>query len=124
MHAIKMPGGVTRWVKDDPAPQAVEAIPPTLRHHLGAVLRELRLARGATLRCVSGEAKIALGYLSEVERGIKEPSSEILNNLCDALGITLATLLRIVAERLEPTPADQIQVPDTVAQILELSSSK
>lgn len=101
--AIRTPGGVTRW-REQPA-AAVQASPPaeppTLRSELGHVLREHRLAKQATLRDVSGAAVIAYGYLSEIERGRKEPSSEILDNLCGALGITLAAVLRQVAERLE-----------------------
>ena len=103
MIAVKMPGGVTRWQEQPAADTAVgpPVEPPTLRSELGHVLREHRLANQATLRDVSGAAVIAYGYLSEIERGRKEPSSEILDNLCSALGITLAAVLRQVAERLE-----------------------
>lgn len=51
------------------------------RMAVGQILREERKAQGLTLRQVSAQSSIALGYLSEVERGMKEPSSEILDNL-------------------------------------------
>lgn len=103
MIPVRMPGGVTRWEEHPAADTAADqpAVSPTLRSELGHVLRERRLANQATLRDVSGAAVVAYGYLSEIERGRKEASSEILGNLCDALGITLATVLRQVAERLE-----------------------
>lgn len=104
MIPVKKPGGVTRWEETpaaDTTAGAPSAQPATLRSELGHVLREHRLAGQATLRDVSGAAVIGYGYLSEIERGRKEASSEILGNLCDALGITLATVLRQVAERLE-----------------------
>ena len=64
-----------------------------LRTHLGGALRTARLAQSRSLREVAKSARVSLGYLSEVERGQKEPSSELLNAICDALGITLPALL-------------------------------
>ena len=60
---------------------------------LGDRLRHRRLAEGRTLRDVSAQARVSLGYLSEVERGHKEASSELLASICDALDIRLSTLL-------------------------------
>jgi XRE family transcriptional regulator, stress-response regulator len=69
-----------------------------LRHLLGDVLRRLRLRQGRTLREVSGAARVSLGYLSEVERGQKEASSELLAAICAALGVPLSRVLREVSD--------------------------
>ena len=55
-----------------------------VRREIGDVLRELRLKKGHTLRQVAGRASVALGYLSEIERGQKEASSEILYSVAEA----------------------------------------
>ncbi len=67
-----------------------------LRHAIGAALRRIRLDDGRTLREVALAANISMPYLSEIERGRKEPSSEILAGICTALGLTLVDLLREV----------------------------
>jgi transcriptional regulator with XRE-family HTH domain len=64
-----------------------------LRTQLGNTLRGHRLSQRRTLRDVSGAARVSLGYLSEVERGQKEASSELLASICDALDLELADLL-------------------------------
>jgi transcriptional regulator with XRE-family HTH domain len=69
-----------------------------LRHLLGDALRRLRLRQGRTLREVSATARVSLGYLSEVERGRKEASSELLASICDALGAPLSQLMREVSD--------------------------
>lgn len=69
-----------------------------LRHELGDELRRLRLRQGRTLREVSAAARVSLGYLSEVERGQKEASSELLSAICSALDVQLSTLLDGVVE--------------------------
>ena len=69
-----------------------------LRHLLGDVLRRLRVRQGRTLREVSGAARVSLGYLSEVERGQKEASSELLAAICTALGVSLSHVLREVSD--------------------------
>jgi transcriptional regulator with XRE-family HTH domain len=69
-----------------------------LRHLLGDVLRRLRVRQGRTLREVSGAARVSLGYLSEVERGQKEASSELLSSICTALGVSLSHVLREVSD--------------------------
>ncbi|MBX6767586.1 MAG: helix-turn-helix transcriptional regulator [Actinomadura rubrobrunea] len=71
-----------------------------LRQLLGDVLRQLRLRQGRTLREVSAAARVSLGYLSEVERGQKEASSELLSSICKALGVPLSHVLREVADQL------------------------
>src|SRR3954464_15342927 len=68
-----------------------------LRHVIGATLRRIRLDDGRTLREVSRAANISMPYLSEIERGRKEPSSEILAGICAALGLTLVDLLAEVS---------------------------
>jgi transcriptional regulator with XRE-family HTH domain len=85
-----------------------------LRRVLGDALRAQRQAQHRTLREVSTEAKVSLGYLSEVERGQKEASSELLSSICDALGVRLSAVLRDASatlslaeqmQALEPVPA-------------------
>ena len=68
-----------------------------LRQHIGGSLRERRLQQGRTLRQVSADAKVSLGYLSEVERGQKEASSELLASICEALDMRLSELLMATA---------------------------
>jgi transcriptional regulator with XRE-family HTH domain len=112
-----------------------------LRHLLGDALRRLRLRQGRTLREVSAAARVSLGYLSEVERGQKEASSELLASICGALGAPLSQVLREVSDNFalaelqsepvftvvkelpagvagvpEPSgPADQLVGPDSAA---------
>ncbi len=79
---------------------AVEADRPLLlRELLGESLREFRKADQRTLREVSSAARVSLGYLSEIERGQKEPSSELLNAICGALGVPLSSVLRRVSDK-------------------------
>jgi len=110
-----------------------------LRHQLGDVLRDARLEQGRTLREVSKQARVSLGYLSEIERGQKEASSELLASICGALEVPLSLVLHSVSRRiadaegvttcltvddsmvltagLESDPSlrvDEVQVPDTV----------
>ena len=68
------------------------------RRLLGDVLRHKRTQRGLTLREVSAEARVSLGYISEIERGQKEASSELLASLCDALEVPLSDVLREVSD--------------------------
>ncbi len=78
-----------------------------LRTLLGEALRTTRLSQERTLREVSSAARVSLGYLSEVERGQKEASSELLASICRALGVRLSDVLRDVSESLsvlEPVP--------------------
>ena len=77
---------------------------------LGAVLRRERVRQGNNLRTISTNAYVALGYLSEVERGRKNPSPEILKNICSALGVTLPELLRATANHMENMEEKYVQV--------------
>ncbi|MCJ0893363.1 helix-turn-helix domain-containing protein [Rhodococcus sp. ARC_M12] len=68
-----------------------------LREALGDSLRRTRVAQSRTLREVSNTARVSLGYLSEVERGRKEASSELLAAICDALAVPLADVMSDVS---------------------------
>ena len=70
-----------------------------LREALGGSIRRARNERRRTLRDVSRSASVSLGYLSEIERGQKEPSSELLNAICGALGVPLSSVLRRVSDK-------------------------
>lgn len=72
-----------------------------MRELLGESLRELRTAESLTLREVSSSARVSLGYLSEIERGQKEASSELLNAICGALGVPLSQVLRRVSDKID-----------------------
>jgi transcriptional regulator with XRE-family HTH domain len=66
---------------------------PLLRRLVGAILREQREAQRRTLRDVAQDARVSIAYLSEVERGRKEASSEVLAAVCRALGLRLVDLV-------------------------------
>jgi transcriptional regulator with XRE-family HTH domain len=72
-----------------------------LRTIIGDELRTRRLGQGRTLRDVSGAARVSLGYLSEVERGQKEASSELLAAICGALDVPLSDVLRSVSDKMD-----------------------
>jgi transcriptional regulator with XRE-family HTH domain len=71
-----------------------------VRRLLGDVLREQRLRQGRTLRDVSAEARVSLGYISEIERGQKEASSECLAAICAALDLPLSVVMSEVSDGL------------------------
>ncbi len=71
-----------------------------LRQLLGDVLRRLRIRQGRTLREVSASARVSLGYLSEVERGRKEASSELLAAICAALDTPLSQVIRELSDNI------------------------
>lgn len=87
-----------------------------LRESIGEVLRDTRLRQGRTLRQVSADARVSLGYLSEVERGQKEASSELISSICGALDVPVALMIREVSDRIGV--AEGLAVPDTVPQEL------
>jgi transcriptional regulator with XRE-family HTH domain len=68
------------------------------RRLLGEVLRSQRMRQGRTLREVSADARVSLGYISEIERGQKEASSELLASLCAALDVPLSEILSEVSD--------------------------
>ncbi|MFB8383940.1 helix-turn-helix domain-containing protein [Streptomyces rubiginosohelvolus] len=83
----------------DPAPQDLPR-EPLWRDLVGEVLRRERRAQGRTLKDVSEASRISMAYLSEVERGRKEASSEVLAAAAQALGLSLADVLALAGERL------------------------
>lgn len=85
----------------DPAADPAERNRP-LRELIGDVLREERLDQERTLADVADVAHVSLPYLSEVERGLKDVSSDVLDAICDALELPLADVLERSAERLRP----------------------
>jgi len=87
-----------------------------LRRELGDVLREHRQAQGRTLREVSSSAAVSLGYLSEVERGEKEASSELLASICGALHLPMSQMLIHVSSRVAESEAVGAPVALSVAQ--------
>ncbi|MEU6644841.1 helix-turn-helix transcriptional regulator [Saccharomonospora sp. NPDC046836] len=88
-----------------------------LREAIGDRLRHARTTKRRTLRDISRAAKVSLGYLSEVERGQKEASSELLASICDALELPLGELLHNVAadvsalDQVETTPVEEMADP-------------
>ncbi|MFV0318795.1 MAG: helix-turn-helix domain-containing protein [Microbacterium sp.] len=91
-----------------------------VRQEIGDVLRDLRQQKGHTLRQVAGRASVALGYLSEVERGQKEASSEILASVAEALDVPISTIMREAGERIAVLEGIQ-QFPDVVPDELVAS---
>jgi transcriptional regulator with XRE-family HTH domain len=82
-----------------------------LRRVLGDELRRLRTSQGRTLRDVSATARVSLGYLSEVERGHKEPSSELLAAICQALETPLSSVLLNVGTEIAALESAAAPVP-------------
>jgi transcriptional regulator with XRE-family HTH domain len=119
---VKQPvsvNGVIRWRDVGLAKEAhreKERKMVVLRHEIGDVLRDVRQRQGRTLREVSHSARVSLGYLSEVERGQKEASSELLSSICSALDVPLSLMLREVSDRV--ADAEGVVIPDTVPQEL------
>lgn len=93
-----------------------------VRQEIGDVLRDFRLQKGQTLRQIASRASVALGYLSEVERGQKEASSEILASVAEALDVPISVVMREVSDRLAMAEgidlaqfvAEESYIPDTV----------
>jgi transcriptional regulator with XRE-family HTH domain len=88
-----------------------------LRERIGEVLRSQRMQQGRTLRDVSADAQVSLGYISEVERGQKEASSELLAALCTALDVPLSAVLRAVSELLEGDEREAVMATAPVRDI-------
>ena len=79
-----------------------------LREAIGETIRDLRMQDHRTLREVSADAQMSLGYLSEIERGQKEASSEVLSAIADALDISVGGLMSEVAERMLAYESDNV----------------
>jgi transcriptional regulator with XRE-family HTH domain len=80
--------------------QELPVRPVLVRELIGESLREERVLQAKTLREVSKAARVSLGYLSEVERGQKEASSELLAAICGALDLPLSVVLNVVSEKM------------------------
>jgi DNA-binding XRE family transcriptional regulator len=83
-----------------------------LREAVGTTLRAARTEQSRTLRDVARDARVSLGYLSEVERGQKEASSELLAAICTALGLTLSTVMSDVSAHIKSTESATLSVVD------------
>jgi transcriptional regulator with XRE-family HTH domain len=83
-----------------------------VRDAVGQTLRAARTAQGRTLRDVARDARVSLGYLSEIERGQKEASSELLNAICSALGLTLSGVFNDVSIELKNREGVTLTVVD------------
>jgi transcriptional regulator with XRE-family HTH domain len=83
-----------------------------LRTEIGDSLRAARLRQNRTLRDVSTGASVSLGYLSEIERGQKEASSELISAICEELELPVSLLLREVSDRV--ALSEGVAIPDTV----------
>ena len=86
-----------------------------MRQLIGEVLRARRIAQGLTLRDVSARARVSLGYISEVERGQKEPSSELLAALAGALDVPLSKVLLDVSALLAIEEATDLASVSSIA---------
>ena len=86
-----------------------------LRTYIGSALRQARISQGRTLRDVAKAARVSLGYLSEVERGQKEASSELLNSICQALDLSLLTVINDVSVAIRATEAPSLSVVEAAA---------
>jgi transcriptional regulator with XRE-family HTH domain len=95
---------------------------PLLRTMVGDVLRRIRLEQGRTLAGVARAARVSMPYLSELERGRKEASSEVLAAICAALRIDLSDLLAevghdLAVQRPDQRPAQVIRLGDVRRQV-------
>ncbi|WP_370333368.1 transcriptional regulator ClgR [Mycolicibacterium hippocampi] len=86
-----------------------------LREVIGDVLRRSRVEQGRTLREVSDSARVSLGYLSEVERGRKEASSELISAICGALDVPLS---RVLSEA-----GDELALEESRAEVSTVAAS-
>lgn len=96
-----------------PAPRVKE---PLLREAIGMSLRAYRADKGVSLRELASQALVSPGYISELERGRKEVSSEVLASICDALDTTVADLLLEAVSNLSLTSiADELSATTPAA---------
>lgn len=107
---------------------------PLLRRLVGAVLRARRESQGRTLRDVAQDARVSVAYLSEVERGRKEASSEVLAAVCRALGLRLVDLVgtahaqlaraegRLVVDLTAPATVEPVAAGRELASVTTLTA--
>ena len=94
---------------------------PLLRHAIGTVLRAERLGQHRTLSDVAVGARVSLPHLSEVERGRKEPSSEVLAAICSALELPLAELLQRTGSYVTDVTSATASAPASTTPTVSLS---
>jgi transcriptional regulator with XRE-family HTH domain len=95
------------------------------RRLLGEVLRSQRMRQGLTLRQVSADARVSLGYISEVERGQKEASSELLAAICAAMDVPLSEILSEVSDAVALEEAAlAMQLESVTLESIELPTSE
>ena len=94
-----------------------------MRQLVGEVLRARRIAQRLTLRDVSARARVSLGYISEVERGQKEPSSELLAALAGALDVPLSRLLLDVSALLAIEEATDLASVSSIAPDVSVNAA-
>ncbi|HEY9493928.1 MAG TPA: helix-turn-helix transcriptional regulator [Intrasporangium sp.] len=105
--------------ESQPRPR-VRLVQPLLREVYGRLLRRMRKQQGRTLAEVAAEAGISMAYLSEIERGLKEPSSEILAAVCGALDATIVGLVGAAHVELR----DLSDAVSREARVLDLASRR
>ncbi|NQW32779.1 MAG: helix-turn-helix transcriptional regulator [Actinomycetales bacterium] len=89
-----------------------------LRNVIGDELRRRRQDQGRTLRDISGAASVSLGYLSEIERGQKEASSELIAAICGALDVSLSDILASVSTQVaNAESAEPFTYPSAISAI-------
>lgn len=98
-----------------PADWRYEVTTILIRKAMGQTLRTLRLEAGMTLREVSVASMVSLGYLSEIERGCKEASSEVLYSITRALGVSLSHVLEMVSQRVAEMETEAAPQPRRIA---------
>lgn len=98
-----------------PFPRTPREPEPLWRHLVGAELRRRRHERGGTLAETADAAGVSPQYLSEMERGLKEPSSEMIAAVAGALDLTLLELTSAVAGALSPATAEPARQPGAFA---------
>jgi transcriptional regulator with XRE-family HTH domain len=94
--------------------------PVLVRELIGESLREERMTQGKTLREVSKSAQVSLGYLSEVERGQKEASSELLAAICKALDLPLSIVLSVVSEKM--ATSEKVRTLPTIRPVAQAAA--
>jgi transcriptional regulator with XRE-family HTH domain len=97
---------------------------PLLREVYGRLLRGLRTRQGRTLAEVAARAGISVAYLSEVERGLKEPSSEVLEAICVALGSSVTLLVGAAHRDLSGWPASTVEASPEEGIVVDLTSGR
>ncbi|EWT03259.1 hypothetical protein N865_18700 [Intrasporangium oryzae NRRL B-24470] len=102
-----------------PTPRPATRPTPLLRVVYGRLIRRLRQRQGRTLAQVAAEAGVSIAYLSEIERGLKEPSSEVLAAVCVALGSSITGLVGAAHVELRDGSADRSG--DTAYGVLDLT---